>query len=82
MGEAKVQITEELYQLLVSVHLCGSSEEGKLERIRTLLGEKEMARRKRVFYQAMHDGSLDEDLRAAAKEMYQDIVGVPPGFRH
>lgn len=82
MAEKKVQITEELYQLLVSVHLCGDSTEEKIRRIRQLLEVKEEARRKRNFYQAMYDQSLDEDTRAAAKEMYQDLVGVHPDFRY
>lgn len=82
MGERKIQITQELYDLLVRFHLYNDCTESEARTIVLLLERKEEARQKRIFYAAMHDESLDEDQRAAAKERYQDLVGVPPDFRY
>lgn len=82
MGERKIQITQELYDLLVRFHLYNDCTESEVRTIALLLEQKEEARKKRMWYAAMHDESLSEDQRQAAKEMYQDLVGVPPDFRY
>lgn len=82
MAERKIQITQELYELLVKFHLYNDCTEDDIRTIELLLEQKEYARQKRIFYQAMHDQSLDEDQRAGAKERYQDLLGVPPDFRY
>lgn len=82
MSGRKIQITQELYDLLVRFHLYNDCTDNEIRTIALLLEQKEEARQKRMWYAAMHDPALDEDQRQAAKEMYQDIVGVPPDFRY
>lgn len=77
---ADVKIPKALYDMLIGYHLCG--DHSNEQQIVSLLEEKEQARRKRQYYQAMQDTSLPEEIRQIAKEEYWEIVGVPPKFRY
>lgn len=77
-----VQIPEELYHLLLRVHLDGSNSQEDWDRIAKMLKGKELARQKRTFFAAMQDESLSPERRRAAKEMYQDLQGIHPDFRY